>query len=548
MNEVRRKLHKQRDILNQTLREADGNFEVASTTTDFLGLSSRSPWEKCSKTSIAKLVPGINRGVFIDVVVTIEPAIMVGVMTCVQDSSGFVELSLYNWLPRTYIKSLSDLDWAMPLGARIRIREPYLKCSAPNPMAIFTGCFVQNIFIRVDDPDDIKFHPNQPTPDFADRFKNNVSAILSPQTTRSPPTGFERCFANFLANVEVRPSATGEGLFATKHIKKDEIVLTEKAIVAAESRYGFAFQSDKREYQDINTYALYEELAFLNRCSSGEIYLRVVSHLFPANINPESKSTLLSIHEVVQSNTFSGRTHDEFIKASTKPPSPGEEPKKGGRSGLWNLTSKMNHDCAPNTYSSIVDDVMYVFARQDIPAGAELLTRYFDIGVEFPRKFGLRGEERFFKCNCATCVEWQGRRNKSDIEAILAAPSVAQIEKICHMRHIDLENGLSKQDVYILRAPIFQVAQDLMLKNPQRAMKLLYNLLVALRKFDGEMAMAIQVHLAITETAMILFQMKLAKTNLKEAFDMYRRCFKGSKDQFKIRFPYIDSYPKYVLP
>ncbi|KAF9353726.1 hypothetical protein BGX26_008519 [Mortierella sp. AD094] len=497
MNDVRRKLHQIRDKLHETFRHEGQHVQVASTTIDFEGLVARAPWDKADIRT-QEVSQNINNHAASEVPCNIRrllEAMITGIMTCVQDSSGSVELSLYNWLPKAYVKSLDDLDWAIPKGSRIRIREPYLKCAKPSPMAMFTGGFVPNIFVRVDEPEDVQFHPNQPTPDFAERFKSHVNAILRPSKTRTASSGLVRCFSDFVPNVEVRSSATGEGLFTSKALTKDEIVFVEKAIVAADGQHGFAFQLGAKEYGDINTYAPYEELAFLNRCSGGELYSRVVSRLFPAKTNAESKSLLTNIYEVVQSNTFSVRTHDELIKASTRPPSPQEVPTKPSRSALWDLASKMNHDCAPNTYTSVVDDMMYVFARQDIPVGTELFTRYFDVDVDFPRKFGIRGQERFFVCRCVTCVEWQRRQNKLDIKAVQTAESMPEVQQICRSRRIDLENGLSKQDIYVLRKPIFEVAQSWMLQNPPRAIKLLYNLLFALRKFDSAMEMTIQTHL-----------------------------------------------------
>ncbi|KFH70219.1 hypothetical protein MVEG_03070 [Podila verticillata NRRL 6337] len=203
---------------------------------------------------------------------------MTGIMTCVQDNSGFVELSVYNWLPRTYIKALSDLDWAMPKGARFRVREPYLKQATPDPATMMflmlQNTLDLNIFIRVDNPSDIRFVSDPP--DFKARYQRKVDALLRRPCTDIVPSGLEKYSSDSVSCVDVRPSPFGEGLYSKTHIKKDSLVLVEKAIVAAEGRNGFAFQMGKGSRSDINTYSLYEDLVFLDHCSGGSLYSTVI--------------------------------------------------------------------------------------------------------------------------------------------------------------------------------------------------------------------------------------------------------------------------------
>ncbi|GJJ71875.1 hypothetical protein EMPS_04232 [Entomortierella parvispora] len=536
MYAIQSKLKKIRDdldeiLVNRSLQTATATNTIHTTTTtlDFLSLSPRSPWEECVLCKIKDLRPGINKGVYIDVTIPTLPAALTAILTCVQDSSGFVELSVYNWLPRAYLKTLRDLDWAMPKGAKIRIREPYLKQATLDPvttmMLMMQNNYNPNIFIRVDNPSDIQFV--SAPPDFKSKYQAEVDALLQRPCTDTLPSGLGKCSSDCVSGVEVRSSAFGEGLYSKTAIKKDALVFVEKVMVAAEGRLGHAFEMGKRSLSDINTYALYENLVFLDHCSGGLVYSTVVSRLFPANSDPDA-SMLINIHQVVESNSFGYRTSDEHKASSTRPRlnSQGEN-EKGGRSGLWKLASKMNHNCAPNTYMCVVDDMMYVYARHNVPAGTELTTKYFDIDAEqAPRTFGLRGQKRYFVCACASCVA-----REQVIHASTGNPEVSRFDRLDH------------QDTYLLRGPLFMRAEKLMDSNPEQALRMLFKLLMALREFEPGMEMTIQVYMAATETAILMRKVDLARTNIGLALQAYKRCFRASTAEFRQRFPYVASYP-----
>ncbi|KAF9967012.1 hypothetical protein BGZ70_000421 [Mortierella alpina] len=531
MYTIQSRLREIRDSLQKELL-IDENLQTATTTLDFSSLTSRSPWEECVLGRIEELRPGINKNVYIDVTTATHPAAMTGIMTCVQDNSGFVELSVYNWLPRAYIKTLSDLDWAMPKGARFRIREPYLKQATLDPatrmLLMLQNAYKPNIFIRVDDPSDIRFVSDPP--DFKARYQRKVDALFRRPCTDIVPSGSEKCSSDSVSCVEVRSSPFGDGLYSKAHIQKDSLVLVEKAIVAAEGRNGFAFQLGKGSCSDINTYSLYEDLVFHNHCSGGSLYSNVVSRLFPANSDPD-KSMLINIHDVVESNTFGFRSSEEHKAHSTRPPHKNQtHTEKGSRSGLWNLASKMNHNCAPNTYISVVEDMMYAYARHNIPVGTELTTQYFNIDTdEVSRTFGLRGQKRYFVCACASCVT-----RKKAIHASIGTPELSGLDR------------LTNQDVYLVRGMLFTEAQRVTRSAPEQALRILFKLVMALRDFEPGMELTIQVYIAATEAAMMMLKMDLAKTNMGLALQTYKRCFRASTAEFRERFPYVESYPMIV--
>jgi len=190
----------------------------------------------------------------------------------------------------------------------------------------------------------------------------------------------------------------------------------------------------------------------------------------------------------------------------------------------------MNHDCAPNTYISVVEDMMYVYARHNIPVGTELTTQYFSIDTgKVSRTFGLRGQKRYFVCACASCVT-----RKKAIHASIGTPELSRLDR------------LTNQDAYLVRGVLFTEAQRVTRFAPEQALRILFKLIMALRDFEPGMEMTIQVYIAATEAAMMMLKMDLARTNMGLALQTYKRCFRASTAEFRERFPYVESYPMIV--
>ncbi|KFH70218.1 hypothetical protein MVEG_03069 [Podila verticillata NRRL 6337] len=190
----------------------------------------------------------------------------------------------------------------------------------------------------------------------------------------------------------------------------------------------------------------------------------------------------------------------------------------------------MNHNCAPNTYISVVEDMMYIYARHNVPAGTELTTQYFNIDTgDVSRTFGLRGQKRYFVCACASCVT-----RKKAIRASIGMPELSGFDR------------LTNQDAYLVRGVLFADAQRLTRSTPEQALRILFKLVMALRDFEPGMEMTIQVYIAATEAAMMMLKMDLARTNMGLALQTYKRCFRASTAEFRERFPYVERYPAIV--
>ncbi|KAF9104784.1 hypothetical protein BGX27_009946 [Mortierella sp. AM989] len=513
IHEIRRKLHDIRTQMQSSDSNDSSDTVFTTTTVDITGLSPRSKWSDCRKTPIENLSPGINRGVFIEVTTIFKPAIMTGIASCVQDDTGFLEVAFYNWLPRKYVKSLSDLDWAMPVNTKIQIREPYLKCGSAG----------MNIFIRVDDPDDVRFVSSS-CPDFNGRFKAEVRAVLQPPVCPKPPSSIANLTSNYTDNVYAASSpivGNGEGLYTRKAFKKDELILVEKALAICAGQYGFAFQASQMSSMD--SYALYESLVFLNRCSGGDLYYRILQHLYPATLSAApSEYSLQSIYDIVESNTFS--MHDTKNRAVPT------------GSGVWNMVSKMNHACAPNTYISMIGDMAYVFARDDIAENSEIFTSYFPLSPKESRSFGLIGQPRFFICQCAACVAWKPLRQKYGraLDTLLnnKDSSPHTIMRLCKTHKLDFDNTLDDQIVYLLRVPILHLSVHYLVLDPLKALKLLYRLLLAMRKYDISMDVTLATMLNIAQCAITMQNIPLVISNLKAAWTLYHRCTGRSKTEF----------------
>ncbi|KAF9969636.1 hypothetical protein BGZ73_007935 [Actinomortierella ambigua] len=533
--QIEEKLADMRREFVKSLKKSPDVVQITTSTTtvDMVGLKARSPWEDCKRVMIDQLSLGmVNKGVYIEVDVCCNAGIMTALMTCVQDASGFVELSLYNWLPKAHVRSERDLDWAMPRGARIRIREPYLKRGIGGDpfMAILLGMpSAGNIFIRVDNPSDVRF-VKPAAPDFAKRFAHLVGPLLSPKTVSTLPAVGSLSSVNYLRNVEARPSSTGDGLFLINAVKKDGLVFSEKATACAKGQFGHAYHASGREIDSMGTHALFEELVFLDRCSGGMLYTQVLSRLFPANKLGDEHAIPRKIYEVVTANVFGVADSD------TDPESAHMEFYNGA--ALWATASKMNHACAPNVWYTIKDDTMYVYARDNLAAGTELLVRYIEPGLEVPRKYGLPGQLRYFECKCCECKAWTalGPRGRWRVEAVHDAVkrSESEIRRVCQANEIDFVTGkgLDLQAIYILKIVAFKLANCLLWTDPEISLRILLRLIQALRKFDLGLMLVVPTHLCIAIAYMLLRKPELSKTNVLAAYGLFKRMTGGSKIQF----------------
>ncbi|CAE7362418.1 SMYD2 [Symbiodinium natans] len=74
------------------------------------------------------------------------------------------------------------------------------------------------------------------------------------------------------------------------------------------------------------------------------------------------------------------------------------------RSGLWLLTSFINHSCCPNVQRVLLHDRMVVRAARDLHAGEELVDSYVQVLQPLRRRRTELERSYRFCCNCHRCV------------------------------------------------------------------------------------------------------------------------------------------------
>ena len=74
----------------------------------------------------------------------------------------------------------------------------------------------------------------------------------------------------------------------------------------------------------------------------------------------------------------------------------------GYGNGLWYYPSFINHNCNPNTLEFGINDIYFLYAQRDIKKGEEITRRYFNYGLDIPRKQQHLAEYGFV-CKCKIC-------------------------------------------------------------------------------------------------------------------------------------------------
>ncbi|EEU36245.1 uncharacterized protein NECHADRAFT_122942 [Fusarium vanettenii 77-13-4] len=210
--------------------------------------------------------------------------------------------------------------------------------------------------------------------------------------------------ASFYGDIEIKASpGAGRGLFATRDIGLNEIIMCEKAFCVVWSYEPEAFSSltcDTRDDAKIRVFpsglhkVVVEKL--LNNPSQIERVLDLFgdySGLGKKLVEVDGKPVVdtFQIHDIIQRNAFGPgqQTEDEDISnAST---------------GLWIMASYMNHSCVPNAKKDYIGDLMIVRATRRIIAGEEILQRYDESTDHDVRTASLQ-RTWGFRCKCSLCL------------------------------------------------------------------------------------------------------------------------------------------------
>ncbi|KAJ4251495.1 hypothetical protein NW762_011482 [Fusarium torreyae] len=209
--------------------------------------------------------------------------------------------------------------------------------------------------------------------------------------------------ATFDGATEVRDSpGAGRGLFATRNLEPNEIVLCEKAFCVAwgyEPETFSALVCDVREDAAIKVFpaGLHKRVVqkLLNNPSQvGKlldlhgVYSGLGDKL--QEINGVPIIDTFQIHDIIQRNGFGPgqQTEDEDVSnAST---------------GIWIRASYMNHSCVANSKKDFVGDLIIIRATRRIKEGEEITHSYDESSDYEVRKSALQ-RTWGFNCRCSVC-------------------------------------------------------------------------------------------------------------------------------------------------
>ena len=217
-------------------------------------------------------------------------------------------------------------------------------------------------------------------------------------------TGGRPDTASFDGPTEIKSTpGAGRGLFATRDIQQNEIIMCEKAFCVAWSHEPETFSAlvcDTREDAVIKVFpaglhkAVVQKL--LNNPSQVEKvldlhgdYNGMGSNLVQLDVVPVIDT--FQIHDIVQRNAFGPgqQTEDEDISnAST---------------GLWIRASYINHSCIPNAKKDFIGDLILFRATRSITAGEEITHAYDESSDYEVRKAAIK-RTWDFECQCPLCL------------------------------------------------------------------------------------------------------------------------------------------------
>ncbi|KAM0342585.1 hypothetical protein ACHAPU_009440 [Fusarium lateritium] len=195
----------------------------------------------------------------------------------------------------------------------------------------------------------------------------------------------------------------GRGLFATRDIQPNEIIICEKAFCVAwshESGTFSAFVCDIREDTAMKVYPTGLHKAVVRKLVNNPSQVENVLNLYGDYEGIGNKSLevdglpiidTFQIHDIIQRNAFGPgqQTEDEDISnAST---------------GLWIRASYINHSCIPNSKKDFIGDLLIFRATRRITAGEEI-THSYDESSDYGIRKAMIRKTWNFECRCQLCT------------------------------------------------------------------------------------------------------------------------------------------------
>jgi tetratricopeptide (TPR) repeat protein len=268
----------------------------------------------------------------------------------------------------------------------------------------------------------------------------NIAAIRKGVSRAKPRVDV----ADFLSNTTVKTSGPnrGRGLFATKDLKADDLILTETAFASVwhnEKTYVVAVKHNSRFHNEnamkvgpIGLWKVALQKAGNNRESGGHLLDLYGDHNVLGNEIAENDGVSVvdayQVHDIVARNAFGlGDPHR----------------KQDYSSGIYIRSSYINHSCVPNSRRDTIGDLLLLHATRPIAMGEEISICY--LGDELESYASRKESTKYmwnFQCECALClVEAQVP------EAVLAKRDGLAHEAAAFMSRTSSRRGTTERQV-----------------------------------------------------------------------------------------------------
>ncbi|PNS14466.1 hypothetical protein CAC42_3752 [Sphaceloma murrayae] len=317
------------------------------------------------------------------------------------------------------------------LGHWTRAESHFQKILALDPSHTEAPTYLRTIQARISES-------TSPTP------QHNIPKINSRLSPARPRVEA----GTFSAPLSVRPSPLGgQGLFATRAIAKDEVVLIEKAFHVAFSGEGAwtAMTHDARDGRMRAHPAGLTQGVVRKLRDNPDLVPRVMDMFGDYRGTGESG---LQDPEGAVVDVF--RVHDIIARNAFGPGVPrqgGNVPDGDARTasaGLWVLGARANHSCVPNVVKEFLGDLLVMRASREVQEGEEVMHAYAEGPWEDRREklWGTWG----FECTCRLCrvesQEGEGIRRKrkemmGKVGSLIAGRSPVEVNRLV-VRKVEL--------------------------------------------------------------------------------------------------------------
>ncbi|KAF1916621.1 hypothetical protein BDU57DRAFT_497419 [Ampelomyces quisqualis] len=208
--------------------------------------------------------------------------------------------------------------------------------------------------------------------------------------------------ATFTGNTEIKDSnSMGRGLFATRNMAADELIMCEKAfcVVWGHDREAMTAMTYDPRDDRIRVSPIGLSKAIVQKLLSNPSQIPPVMQLHSDHQRDEQ--AIYSTHDGPVVDVF--RVHDIMSRNAFGPGTQfGEAGARNASTGLWLHAAYINHSCVPNARKEYIGDVMLVRATRAITAGEQIFHAY-DQSSDYDARRAALMTTWGFACACALC-------------------------------------------------------------------------------------------------------------------------------------------------